>query len=526
MSEEAGVLTLTSVLDRTLRTSGPQTAIADPEGAFTWTEFGNRVACAASLLQSLGVKQGDRYAIICCNSFRNAELMHAGYWMGAVPVPINFRLAPPEIAYILENADCGLTVVEHDFAGVLDANELAGRANNVLLVGAPADDRRPQYDLLLTNAEPAPLYDGAQEEDEALLVYTGGTTGRAKGVPLSHRNIVSNAMQIGLMTAPRPNDVFLHVAPMFHSADLLAIPYMLAGAAHLYLPKFTSAAVFQAIEEFGVTSSMLTPTMIIIMLQDPDFGSYDISTLRQVIYGSSPMAAEWFRKALERFDGVEFIQAYGLTETAPLLTMLSMAEHQQAVACGDEAILKSVGQPLVGVDLRLVDTKGEEMPPGGAGEVVVRGPNVAVCYLKRPEATAEAFRDGWFFTGDMGRLDERGRLYLLDRKKDMIITGGELVYSLEVEAALYQNSNVLECAVVGVPDEVYGEALLAAVVPAPGVVLTDDELIEHCRGRIGGYKIPRRYVFLEELPKSAVNKVLKNELRRIYGKQPQADDRS
>jgi long-chain acyl-CoA synthetase len=520
------VLTLTSVLNRTLRASGPHADIVDPEGTFTWTEFGNRVARAASLLQSLGVKQGDRYAIICRNSFRNAELMHAGYWMGAIPVPINFRLAPPEIAYILENADCGLTVIEHDFAKVLDADGLTGRANNVLLVGEPADDQRPQYDLLLANAEPAPLYDGAQEEDEALLIYTGGTTGRAKGVPLSHRNIVTNAMQIGLMAAPRPKDVFLHVAPMFHSADLLANPYTLAGAAHVYLPKFTSEAAFRAIDDFGVTSSLFTPTMIIVMLQDPYFGSYDISSLRQVIYGSSPMAAEWIRKALARFDGVEFIQAYGLTETAPLLTILSMAEHQQAIVSGDDEPLKSVGHPLVGVDLKLVGADGEEVPPGDIGEVVVRGPNVAESYLKRPEATQEAFREGWFFTGDVGRLDERGRLYLLDRKKDLIITGGELVYSLEVEAALYQHPDVQECAVVGIPDEVYGEALLAAVVPAPGQALTDEELIEHCRGRVGGYKIPRQYVFLEELPKSSVNKILKNELRRIYGKQPRADDRS
>jgi long-chain acyl-CoA synthetase len=521
-----GVLTLTSILKRTLCAFGPQNAIVDPEGTFTWAEFGDRVARAAGLLQSLDVRPGDRYAIICRNSFRNAEIMHAGYWMGAIPVPINFRLAPPEIAYVLENAECKLTVVEHDFTKILNADEIAKPANNVLMVGTPASDPRSQYEVFLAEAEPATLYDGAKENDEALLLYTGGTTGRAKGVPLSHRNIVTNAMQIGLMTAPRSNDVFLHVAPMFHSADLLANPYTLPGAAHLYLPKFTSQAVFRAIEEFGITTTLLTPTMIIVMLQDPDFDSYDISTLRQVIYGSSPMAAEWIRKALERFDGIEFIQAYGLTETAPLLTMLSMAEHHQAVACGDDELLKSVGQPLIGVDLKLAGTCDEEVPAGEAGEVVVRGPNVARGYLKRPEASLEAFREGWFFTGDIGRLDERGHLYLLDRKKDMIITGGENVYSLEVEAALYQHPVVQECAVFGVPDEVYGEALLAAVVLAPGKTLTDEELIEHCRGKIGGYKIPRRYVFLDELPKSAMNKILKNELRRVYGSQSRADDGS
>jgi len=487
-------------------------------------EFGDRVARAASVLQSLEVRPGDRYAIIGRNSFRNAELMHAGYWMGAIPVPVNFRLAPPEIAYVLENAACKLTIVEHDFTQILDADEIAGWTRNVLNFGAPTGDERPRYDALLAETEPAPLYDGAEEEDEALLLYTGGTTGRAKGVPLSHRNIVANAMQIGLMAALRPDDVFLHVAPMFHSADLLANPCTLVGAAHHYLPRFTSQAVFRAIESFGITTTLLTPTMIIVMLQDPDFDSYDISTLRQVLYGSSPMAVEWIRKALERFDGVEFIQSYGLTETAPLLTMLPMAQHEEAVASGDDEILRSVGQPLVGVDLKLVTESGVEAPLGAVGEIVVRGPNVARRYLERPEASAEAFRDGWFFTGDIGHLDERDRLYLLDRKKDMIITGGENVYSLEVEAALYQHPKVQECAVVGVPDEIYGEALLAAVVPVPGETLTDEELIEHCRGRIGGYKIPRRYAFLDELPKSAMNKILKNELRHIYGTKTRAND--
>jgi len=511
------VLTLTSIMNRTLHLFGSRPAIIDPEGIWTWAEFGDRVARATGVLMSLGVRRGDRYGIICRNSFRNAELMHAGYWMGAIPVPVNFRLAPPEIAYILDNAECGLLVVEDVFADVLASEELAPWAQNVLLVDGPADDPGPRYDALLAEAGPAPLYDGAEEDEVALLVYTGGTTGRAKGVPLTHRNIVANAMQISLMAAPRPDDVFLHVAPMFHSADLLANPYTLAGGAHLYLPKFTSEAVFRTIEEFGVTSSMLTPTMIIVMLQDPDFDKYDISTFRQVVYGSSPMAAEWIRKALQCFEGVEFIQAYGLTETAPLLTMLGMAEHRSAVASGDDELLKSVGQPLVGVDLKLVDLDGVEVPPGEAGEVVVRGPNVAREYLKRPEASAEAFREGWFYTGDIGRLGERAHLYLLDRKKDMIITGGENVYSLEVEAALYENPKVHECAVIGVPDEFFGEALLAAVVPAPGETLTEEEMIEHCRGRIGGYKIPRHYVFLDELPKSAMNKILKNELRRIYG---------
>jgi len=511
------MLTMTSMLDRAARLYGTRTAVIDAEGRYTWTYFLDRVSRAAGVLSALGVERGDRFGIVCRNGFRNAELMNAGYWLGAVPVPVNYRLAPPEIAYILDNADCDLVAIEEVFAGQFDAAELAERRTRVLLIAPTGTASEwPQYEPLLERAEPAAPHDAAEEED-ALLIYTGGTTGRAKGVRLSHRNIYVNAMQIGFGSAPRPDDVFLHVAPMFHSAELLSTPYVLAGAAQAYLPKFSGAALLEAIETYGVTSTLLTPTMIIMALEEPDFDRYDLSSLRQVLYGSSPMAAEWIVKALRRFEGVEFIQSYGLSETSPILTMLSMAEHRKAIESGSLDLLKSVGRPVPGVDLRIVDASGAEVEAGEPGEVIVRAPNVAKGYLNRPDETAEAFRGDWFATGDIGHVDDEGRLYLLDRKKDMIITGGENVYSLEVEAVLYQHPKVHECAVVGVPDTVYGEALLAAIVPRPGETLTGEEMIEHCRGRIAGYKIPRRYVFLNELPKSALNKVLKHELRRVCG---------
>jgi long-chain acyl-CoA synthetase len=253
------------------------------------------------------------------------------------------------------------------------------------------------------------------------------------------------------------------------------------------------------------------------MMQEPAFDAYDLSSLRQLIYGSSPMAAEWIHKMLGKLKGVEVAQGYGLTETSPILTLLHMAEHEKAIRTGEHELLRSAGRQIPGVDMRIVDAEDKDVPIGEPGELIVRGPNVTKGYLKRPEATQEAFRNGWFYTGDIGRMDERGYLFLLDRKKDMIITGGENVYSSEVEAVLYQNPKVHECAVIGVPDETYGEALLGAVVPAPGETLTEEELIDNCRGKIGGYKIPRRYVFLEQLPKSAMDKILKTELRRIYG---------
>lgn len=511
------MFTLASNLDRTVRLYGDRTTITDREGSFTWTDFADRAQRCAGLLVEQGLKPGERFAIIGQNSCRMAELMHGGYWAGLVPVPINYRLAPLEIAYILDNSESRLVILDEQFEAMAKAVDLEPWSGRLLTLG------QRQYEERLTAVQAAPMHE-ATESDDALLVYTGGTTGRAKGVRLSHRNILINALQIAFVASPRADDLFLHVAPMFHSADLLATPWVMAGAAHLYLAKFSGEAALRTIQDHRVTCSMLTPTMIVMMLQEPEFDAYDLSSLRQVIYGSSPMAAEWIQRALERFPGVEFIQAYGLTETAPLLTMLEMADHEAALASGDLTKLKSVGQPLPGVDMRIVDEDGRELKPGDAGEVIVRAPNVAEGYLKRPEATAEAFRRGWFYTGDIGRMDEHGYLYLLDRKKDLIITGGELVYSLEVESALYEHPKVQECAVVGVPDETYGEALLAAIVPVPGETLTPDELIEHCRPRIGGYKIPRRFVLLDALPKSAMNKVLKHELRRLCAQDARAEE--
>ena len=261
---------------------------------------------------------------------------------------------------------------------------------------------------------------------------------------------------------------------MFHSADLLGTPFSLTGAAHAYLPDFTPDAFLNAVQKSRATFTMLSPTLLIRIIREGRFGDFDISSLRRLTYGSAPMDTVWVRRTMEAFPGVE---------------------------------------------LRIVDEEGNDLPAGEAGEVAVRARNVSPGYLDRPDETAAVFRGGWFFTGDVGRLDGEGFLYLLDRKRDMIITGGENVWSGEVEAALYRHPDVMEAAVIGVPEETWGEAILAVIVPEPGSDLADggeDALIEHCRRFIGGYKVPRRFRFVDALPKSAMGKPLKAELRRRY----------
>ena len=511
------MLTMVSAMDRARRLYGARTAVVDDEGTLSWGEFVDRARRAASVLDGLGIGAGDRYAILSRNTFRNAELMHAGYWSGRVPVPVNTRLAGPEIRHILDDSGCGLLVLDEALTDAASADELAPWRDRTLLVAPEKRDSAwPQYEALLAAAAPADACEAA-EDDTAILLYTGGTTGRSKGVPLSHRNVYSNGQQCAIALGARSDDVFLHAAPMFHSADLLGTAYTLQGAAHMFLPAFSPQSVLRAMERHGVTVAFLAPTMIIMILQDPSFENFDLSRLRLVFYGSSPMAVEWIRRAMEALPGADIQQGYGLTETSPILTTLDPDQHRLALESGRTERLKAAGRPVTGVDMRIVDGAGEEVPLGEAGEVAVRGPNVTNRYLNRPEETAAAFRGGWFHTGDIGRMDEDGFMYLLDRKKDMVITGGENVYTSEVEAVLYQHPGVNEAAVVGVPDEKYGEALFAVIVPAPGAELDTGGMIAHCRERIGGYKIPRRMAFVDEMPKSAMGKILKTELRRIHG---------
>ena len=509
------MFSMSSALQNARRQHASRPAIIEPDRTYSWGEHILRVARLAGALRGMGLAPGARVGILSRNSFRQAELLHAGYWSGVIPVPVNVRLAPPEIAFVLKDADCALLAVDPVLLALLDRDELAPWQEHAFVLGADGAGRRSQDELIASAAALAPR--DAGEDDDAILLYTGGTTGRAKGVRLTHRNIASNGLQVGLTLGIRHDDIYLHVAPMFHSADLLGSALTLTGGAHVYLPEFNPAAFLAAIEKHRITFTMLAPTMLIMVLQHADFASFDLSSLRIQVYGSSPMAENWIRRALEALPAAKVTQGYGLTETAPILSFFEHRHHLEALASGNTARLACAGKTLPGVDLRIVDDAGREVPTGASGEVIVRGPNITPGYYGLPQANRESFRDGWFHTGDIGREDDEGFLYLLDRKKDMIVTGGENVYSSEVEAALFTHPGVADAAVIGVADETYGEAVFAVVIAKPGVTLDSDELIVHCRGSIGGFKIPRRFAFVDSLPKSALGKVLKADLRQRFG---------
>lgn len=507
------MLTMPSLLVRTARLYGANPAVRGPDVDLSWARYIERVARAAGMLRALGLAPGERFAILSRNTARYGELLYAAYWLGVVPVPVNFRLAPAEIALLLADAECRVIAAEERFVPLLSQAPLDAWRGRAFVLGASSSDATlPCYDALCDAAVAVDPHDPA-EGDNAILLYTGGTTGRGKGVRITHRNILANALQLARIMTVRESDCYLHVSPMFHSTDLKATCVSMHGGSHVYLPDFSPEGVLAAIEHYGITLGSLVPTMIMRMLQDPAFGRFDVRTLRLISYGTSPMSAAWIRRAMEAFPGVDMQQVYGLTETSPVLAILDEDAHRKALN-GREELLNAAGRPVSGVDLRIVDEAGRELPQGESGEIVLRGPQVADGYHNRPAETAEAFRNGWFHTGDVGRIDAEGYLFVLDRKKDMVVTGGENVYTSEVEAAICTHPGVHEAAVVGVPDEKYGEALCAVIVLAPGQQLSAEDIIAHCRGRIGGYKIPRRIRFTDALPKSAMGKILKHDLRR------------
>ena len=370
-------------------------------------------------------------------------------------------------------------------------------------------------DALIERATPQPSHP-VHADDDALLLYTGGTTGRSKGVRLTHRNILSNAVAFGFGVGARRDDIFLHVAPMFHSADLLATSWSLLGATHVFLPVFTPKDFIATIRAHRVTATVTVPTMLVATVSDPGYDQEAVRSLRVLIYGAAPMALDWAKRVAAAFPRADFLNCYGLTETAPDLTIFDPHEHRAALERGEERA-RSVGKPNVSNELRIVAPDGRDVAPGAAGELWARGPNVTPGYLNLPEETQAALVDRWLRTGDIARIDADGYVYLLDRLKDMVISGGENIYTAEIEAVLQQHPAIVEAAVIGVPDATMGEALVACVQRRQGASLTADELIAHCRGKVGGYKIPRRIVFADALPRSAIGKILKTELRRTYG---------
>ncbi|WP_145068875.1 long-chain-fatty-acid--CoA ligase [Engelhardtia mirabilis] len=497
--------TIPRLLIQAAQVHGTAEAARDGELRVTWSEFAARVAGRAAQYAHLGVGRGDRVAVLADNGLAFLEAYFAVAAVGAVSVPLNVRLVPRELAGVLEDAEPVLLLAQERYSRV--AREAA-----TLISGAIELQPLAQSPDATGVLEPGP----AREGDLAHLYYTSGTTGRPKGVMLSHRNVCQHALAAACELSLAPTDTWAHIAPMFHLADAWAsFAITLVGGRHVFLERFEAGAALDLMERERATITNLVPTMLGAMVARTDAAARDWSRLRSILSGGAPIAPEVVRAIVATFR-TEYVQTYGMTETSPYLTLSKLGRAQAGLSAEERLALSArTGRPFLGIELQVVDADGARVPADdtSVGEIRVRGATVTAGYWRQPEATAQALRDGWLWTGDLARVDRHGFVEIVDRAKDMILTGGENVYSIEVENVLYEHPDVLEAAAFGRPDVQWGEAVWAAVVPREGRRLDAAALIAHCRGRLAGFKVPKGIDLLEALPRTGSGKIAKRLLR-------------
>jgi len=508
---------ITSIIRRAaqINPKGIATIYADRQQ--TWAQMLDRVTRLAGGLQKLGMQTGDRVALLSLNSDRFIEYYFATVWGGGAMMPMNIRWAAAECAYALNDAGAEILIVDEAFKDV--AAELKSHVPGLKSIIYCGDNETPEgmhnYEDIVASNFPA-VDAGRSGDDLAGIFYTGGTTGFPKGVMLSHTNFYTGGIANAHALNMQEGTVYLHAAPMFHIADLIwfsAVSFM-AGT-HVVIPMFTPDGTLAAIEKHKPSQILLVPVMLQMIMQSDKLAKTDVTSLRQIAYGASPITQAVLVDAFKKFPNTSFIQAFGQTELSPVATILSEEYH---VLDGPKAgKLRSAGRPTRICEIRVVDGDMLEVPRGDVGQITVKGPTTMLGYWNKPEVTAETIIDGWVLTGDAGYMDEDGFIFLMDRVKDMIVSGGENVYSAEVENALGQHPAVATSAVIGIPSEQWGESVHALVILHPDAEVTMEALQQHCHTLIAGYKCPHSIEFTNEpFPLSGANKVLKTELRKPY----------
>jgi acyl-CoA synthetase (AMP-forming)/AMP-acid ligase II len=503
---------LTQGLHRTLQRHPAKIALRHlgaqgPLRTVTFARLVDAIGRQAAALRAFGIGSGDRVALLAPNNDALIVQLYACWWLGAVACPLNVRWSVAELRHAV--VDCGAMLLVADSSQaaaaaelrerceVWSGDELAARAERL----APCEDTRTGGDAL------------------AAILYTGGTTGRSKGVMLTHANFWSASMTRGAELNNAPDSVTLLVAPLFHVAGLgRLIGQSIVGGTWITMPQYRPDAAIAAIEHHGITDIIVVPSMLQSLLDAPGFAPQRVRSLNRIAFGAAPMPPDLLARALATWPQAEFFQAYGMTETAGAVCINLPENHRPDARASGR--LASVGRAGLGAEIRIVDERGADVRRGTVGEIIVRGPMVTRGYWQQPETTAQALRDGWLHTGDGARMDDEGYVFIADRLKDMIISGGENVYPAEVEAALRSHPSVADAAVIGVPDARWGEAVHAVIVRRAAAAAGEaqalrDALVAHCRERVAGYKCPRGVTFVEALPMSAAGKVLKGPLREM-----------
>src|SRR5256885_4120220 len=490
---------ISQILPRARALYADRLAVWDGKKRFTFEELGRRVDMLVGALKAKGVKRGDRVGILDVNSYRYAEAYTACAQAGMILLPLNARLAPPELKYVLNDSGAKALIVTEPFFGAIEGQKI-----EVLI---------KDYDAFLAGGKPDSTVEKVELDDICQIYYTSGTTGEPKGVCLTYRNMIASAFDaiVGLQLGR--DDIWLHAAPMFHLVDAWSIWSLpILGATQVML-HFTPEKMMEVVQRTKPTGAGVPPTLINMMANHPKIKEFDLSSLRFIMYGGSPTPLGILQKAVKALP-TKYIHGFGITETSGITTLADPQDFFVEGTAEQLALTNNAGRAVPHIRLEIFDEHGKPMAKGQVGEVVVSGPRVMREYWQKPKHTAEALKNGWYHTGDMGYLDAQSRLFIVDRKKDMIISGGENVYSVEVENVISQHPAVLEVAAIGVPDAPWGEAGEANCRLREGASATPDEIIGFCRGKIAGYKIPKSVDFSkEQLPKTGPGKIAKRRLR-------------
>jgi len=499
-----------------------KTAVVCGDERFTYAQFAERAARLAGALRRAGVKPGDRVAFLSTNCHRLLEAYYGVLEAGAVLLPMNIRLNPQELAYILNDSGAKLLFLESQFLNMVGSFRQSVTVESfIMLDSAPQENwlASRNYEQLLAEAEPHHA-DIMQFDEDSLaeLFYTSGTSANPKGVMLTHRNVYLHALNVAINFASNKDTVELHTIPLFHANGWgVAHSLTFVGATHVMIHKFDPVEVFRLIERERVQACSLVPTMALALVNCPERSKYNLSTLERITLGGAASSPTLVREVEEKI-GCACFAGYGLTETAPVLTTSKMKAGLNWEGEQRYASQAMTGYAIPGVEVRVVDASGIDVPRDGQtiGEIIARSDGVMKGYWQQPEASAQVLRDGWFHTGDMATMNADGYLLIVDRAKDIIVSGGENISSLELEKTLAAHPCVYEAAVIPVPDQRWGEVPKALVVLKPGAAATEQELLEFCRSRIAHYKCPRSVEFLDALPKTGTGKILKRDLRKKY----------
>ena len=491
---------------------------------YIFSQLNDRANRLGNALLKMGVQKNDRVAILQVNTNQCVEVYFAAAKIGAIYLPLNFRAKAQELAYMLNSSEANTLFVGERYIDLVNSiNPEPASLKNYISLDSPQEGM-PYYDDVMMSSSADEIFTEIDDNDITILMYTAGTTGFPKGVMLSHNSfsvyVLENVSPADLKTVEKN----ILTVPLYHVAGIQAMMAAVYGGRTLVVERhFEPGEWMELVEAEKVNRAMMVPTMLKQLLDHPDFSKHDLSSLKIITYGAAPMPLEVIKRAVDVFPGVGFINAFGQTETASTITILSPEDHN-ITGTNEEKEKKlkrltSIGKPMSDVEMKAIDEEANELPPGQVGEIVARGPRVMAGYWKDQEKTDKTIdNEGWVHTGDMGYMDEDGYFFLAGRATDMIIRGGENISPEEVEAAMHTHAKVDECAVIGVPDEEWGEVPMCVVVLKEGETCSPEELTEHCRALLASYKRPRKVVFSDKLPRNPMGKVLKRELRELYGK--------